>query len=106
VTFAVIRRIDEDRPLRIDIDEPSGDVRSIGGEHGDWATAGYYLVQPTVLRERNAAEAAGFSALRAFFGHLHATRYRLAGVPMGDSVDVDSPPDIIAAETLLAGTSG
>ena len=102
VTFAVTSRIDEDRPLRIDIDEQSGDVRSIGGVHGDWATAGYYLVQPTVLRERNAAEAAGFSALRAFFGHLHATGYRLAAVPMGDSVDVDSPPDIIAAETLLA----
>jgi len=106
VTFAVTSRVDEDRPLRIDIDERSGAVRSIGGEDGGWATAGYYLVQPTVLRERNAAEAAGFSALRAFFGHLHATGYRLAAVPMGVSVDVDSPPDIIAAETLLAGIQG
>jgi NDP-sugar pyrophosphorylase family protein len=105
VTFAVTSRIDEDRPLRIDIDERSGDVRAIGGGHGDWATAGYYLVQPTVLRERNAAEAAGLSALRAFFGHLHATGYRLAAVPMGDSVDVDSPFDIIAAEELLAAVS-
>lgn len=102
VTFAVTSRIDEDRPLRIDIDDQSGDVRSIGGVLGDWATAGYYLVQPTVLRERKAAEAAGFSALRAFFGHLHAAGYRLAAVPMGESVDVDSPPDIIAAEALLA----
>jgi NDP-sugar pyrophosphorylase family protein len=41
VTFAVIRRIDEDRPLRIDIDEQSGHVRSIGGVRGGWATAGY-----------------------------------------------------------------
>lgn len=105
VTFAATSRIDEDRPLRIDIDEQSGDVRSIGGAHGAWATAGYYLVQPTVLRERNAAAAAGFSALRAFFGHLHETGYRLAAVPMGESVDVDSPPDIIAAEELLSAAS-
>ena len=105
VTFAVTSRIDEDRPLRIDIDERSGGVRSIGGTDGGWATAGYYLVQPTVLREWNAAEAAGFSALRAFFAHLHATGYRLAAVPMGDSVDVDSPLDIIAAEELLAAVS-
>jgi NDP-sugar pyrophosphorylase family protein len=105
VTFAVTSRIDEDRPLRIDIDERSGAVRSIGGSDGGWATAGYYLVQPTVLSERNTAEAAGFSALRAFFGHLQGTGYRLAAVPMGDSVDVDSPLDIIAAEELLAAVS-
>jgi NDP-sugar pyrophosphorylase family protein len=106
VTLAVTSRIDEDRPLRIDIDEESGDVRSIGGAHGGWATAGYYLVQPTVLREGIAATAAGLSALRAFFGHLQATGYRLAAVPMGDSVDVDSPSDIVAAEALLADTLG
>ena len=106
VTFAVTNRIDEDRPLRIDIDERSGGVRSIGRENGRWATAGYYLVQPAVLRERNAAEVAGFAALRAFFGHLHAQGYRLAALPMGDSVDVDSPPDIVAAEALLASVQG
>jgi NDP-sugar pyrophosphorylase family protein len=102
VTFAVTSRIEEERPLRIAIDERSHRVRSIGGADGNRATAGYYLVDPRVLREREAAETAGFLALRAFFGHLHATGYRLAAIPMGDSVDVDSPLDILSAEELLA----
>jgi NDP-sugar pyrophosphorylase family protein len=102
VALAVTSRIEDERPLRVDIDSRSERVLSIGGAAGDWATAGYYLAHPHVLLERDAAEHAGLAALRGFFGHLHAKGYRLTAVPMGDSVDVDSPPDIIAAEELLA----
>jgi NDP-sugar pyrophosphorylase family protein len=114
VTLAATSRVDEDRPLLIAFDERTHVVRSIGGPPSlaqnaaascgaasTWATAGYYLVRSNVLRERDAALAAGLSALRAFFGQLQTSGYRLTAVPMGDSVDVDSPPDILAAETLL-----
>jgi len=103
VTLAATSRVDEDKPLLIAFDEQTHRVQSIGASVGAWATAGYYLVRPSVLRERDAALAAGLSALRMFFGHLQAWGYALTAVPMGDSVDVDSPPDIVAAEALLAG---
>ncbi len=116
VTLAATSRVDEDKPLLIAFDEQTHRVQSLGppslalnaaasyGATSAWATAGYYLVRPTVLRERDAALAAGLSALRKFFGHLQASGYALTAVPMGDSVDVDSPPDILAAEALLAGS--
>ena len=115
VVLAATRRIEEERPLRIAIDDdnPSRADRAIapvrprhvvalGGALGHWATAGYYLAHPRVLRERAAAENAGCAALRAFLVHLHTHGYRMTALPMGDSVDVDRPPDIIAAEQLLA----
>ena len=104
VVLAVTERIEGERPLRIAVD--GGNPRrvvSIGGAVGDWSTAGYYLAHPNVLRERDAAGRAGFAALRSFFVHLHNHGYRMTAVPMGDSVDVDRPPDILAAEQLLAG---
>lgn len=104
VTLAATSRVDEDKPLLIAFDEQTHRVQSIGLNEGDWATAGYYLVRASALRERDVALAAGLSALRAFFGHLQASGYALTAVPMGDSVDVDSPLDILAAEALLAGS--
>jgi NDP-sugar pyrophosphorylase family protein len=117
VTLAATSRVDDDKPLLLAFDEQTHRVQSLGGSPSlapkaaasddtasTWATAGYYLVRASVLRERDAALAAGLSALRTFFGHLHASGYALTAVPMGDSVDVDSPPDILAAEALLAGS--
>jgi NDP-sugar pyrophosphorylase family protein len=102
VTFAVTAA-STNRPLRIDIDEPSGDVRSIGGE----PATGPRLA--TLVNRRCCANGTPrkppASPRCAFFGHLRS-RVSAGCRPDGRLRRVDSPPDIIAAETLLAGTSG
>ena len=77
--------------------QPDGDV---------WATAGYYSVRPSVLREATAARRDRVPALRAFFGRLLDRGYRLDGVPVACGIDVDRPHDVKAAEAFLkqAGT--
>jgi NDP-sugar pyrophosphorylase family protein len=72
--------------------QPGGDV---------WATAGYYSVRPSVLREAAAARDDQLPALRAFFGRLLDRGYRLHGVPVACAIDVDRPPDVKAAEAFL-----
>jgi molybdopterin-guanine dinucleotide biosynthesis protein A len=72
--------------------QPSGDV---------WATAGYYSVRPSVLREAAAARNDQLPALRAFFGRLLDRGYRLDGVPVACAIDVDRPHDVKAAEAFL-----
>jgi hypothetical protein len=72
--------------------QPGGDV---------WATAGYYSVRPSVLREATAARRDQLSALRAFFGRLLDRGYRLSGVPVACAIDVDRPRDVRAAEAFL-----
>jgi NDP-sugar pyrophosphorylase family protein len=72
--------------------QPGGDV---------WATAGYYSVRPSVLREAAAARRDQLSALRAFLGRLLVRGYRLDGVPVACAIDVDRPHDVKAAEAFL-----
>jgi len=110
VTLALTRHIDDDKPLRVDLDAPAADGRlprviAIGGNTAGepaLATAGYYLVRPSVLREAKVARA-NLSALREFFAHLLERGYRLDGAVMSDSIDVDRLSDIEAAERFLRG---
>jgi hypothetical protein len=66
-----------------------------------WATAGYYLVRATILREAAAARRDGLGALRAFLGRLHDRGYTLAALPVAGGVDVDRPSDVGEAERYL-----
>jgi hypothetical protein len=102
LVFALTTFIDDENPLRIDIRPDADDgaeVTAVGS--GAYATAGYCLVSASVLAEAAAGRAANFGALRLFFRHLFDRGYRLSGVCVGDSVDVDRPSDIAAAERLL-----
>jgi hypothetical protein len=72
--------------------QPGGDV---------WATAGYYSVRPSVLREATAARRDRLPALRTFFVRLLDRGYRLSGVPVACAIDVDRPHDVKAAEAFL-----
>lgn len=103
VVLALTTVIDDEHPLRIDVDvregERGGPVRAVGS--GPYATAGYYLVRSTVLCEAKAARARNLTALRLFFAHLLERGYRLSGIGMPESIDVDRPSDIEAAERLL-----
>ena len=75
-----------------------GDRRAPTGRD---ATAGYYLVRASILREADEARADGVGALRVFLGRLLARGYRIDGVPVPESVDVDRPGDVAAAEHFL-----
>ena len=66
-----------------------------------YATAGYYSVRASVLREAEGARRDGVGALRLFFERLLTRGYRVAAVPVAAGVDVDRPGDIPMAEALL-----
>ncbi|MDH3726814.1 MAG: NDP-sugar synthase [Myxococcales bacterium] len=115
VVLALTDHIDDEKPLMADLRGDDLDVGRHGanadyrilalGEKSDiqscYATAGYYWVHPRVLREANRIRSQEQPALRKFFGHLQDEGYRLYGLPMPDSVDVDRPQDVEAAERLL-----
>jgi NDP-sugar pyrophosphorylase family protein len=122
VVLAVNQPGHDEKPLLVRLDE-GGWVTSLGDPlspdgciPGDmsttdrapspvFATAGFYMVRPSILGEAEAARSAGFPALRIFLAHLLARGFRLAAVPVGRSVDVDHPVDIDAAEQFLKGVS-
>ena len=106
VALALARPGDDEKPLLVRLAPGSSRIEAIGDETrlkpADlWATAGYYAVQPTVLREADAARRDGLPALRTFFTNLAGRGYRLNGIPVAGAVDVDRPGDVQAAEAFL-----
>jgi NDP-sugar pyrophosphorylase family protein len=104
VVLALTDHIDDEKPLMVDLRGADYRILALGEKsnvESSYATAGYYWVHPRVLREANAIRNQGQPALRKFFGHLQHEGYRLYGIPMPDSVDVDRPQDLAAAERLL-----
>jgi NDP-sugar pyrophosphorylase family protein len=102
VTLALTTLVDDDHPLRVRLDA-DGRVIAIGdaADGSPLVTAGYYFVHPRVLGEADRARRQGVSALRAFLGLLIERGYRIDGVVMPDSIDVDRPSDVVVAERLL-----
>jgi NDP-sugar pyrophosphorylase family protein len=111
--LAVVPVPGDDRPLLVRMAE-DGRVMDIGftATQDDYsapnvrATAGYYAVRASVLREADGARADGLTALRLFFERLVRRGYRVHAVPVTASVDVDRPGDIAAAEVALRQVRG
>jgi NDP-sugar pyrophosphorylase family protein len=121
VTLAVTPPIDDDKPLLVRLGPDGATVEAIGetvrltaaGRAGRddlqeetrggriWATAGYYAIRSSVLREADEARRDGVSALRLFLERLLVRGYRLQAVPVAAGIDVDRPADVRAAETFL-----
>ncbi len=104
VTLAVVTRpTDDEKPLLVRMAPGSTRVTAIGAAAAGspWATAGYYSVRASVLREADEARRDGISALRGFLGRLQDRGYALAALPVGASVDVDRPGDVAVAEEFL-----
>jgi len=101
VTLALTPAVDDDKPLLVKMDGER--VVALGDAAGRaaFATAGYYAVRASILREADAARGDGLSALRGFFGRLLERGYRLDGLMSAVSVDVDRPVDVDAAEAFL-----
>ncbi len=72
------------------------------GFDSEYITSGFYSVRPSILKEKEAAYAQGFTALRHYLGHLLKFGYRTYGVPLPPVIDVDRPQDIQAAEQLIS----
>jgi NDP-sugar pyrophosphorylase family protein len=119
ITLAVTSPSDDEKPLLVravsdgcqtPIRHPSdtslGDalrVEAIGtaAAGAPYATAGYYSVRPSILREADGARRENVTALRLFLERLLTRGYHLAAVPVAAGVDVDRPGDIRVAETFL-----
>lgn len=115
VVLAVNRPQPDDNPLLVRIGGGPADSAGADGQMvtaiGDavrqgsggalFATAGFYMVRSSVLAEAAAARADGLTALRLFLQRLLARGYRIAGIEVADSIDVDRPEDVIAAESFL-----
>jgi NDP-sugar pyrophosphorylase family protein len=102
VVLAVTGFVDDEKPLRAALD-PAGRVVALGEDAAasTLVTAGFYVFAPRVYAEIDAARAAQLSALRQYLGHLLRRGYRVYGVPVGKSVDVDRPRDIAAADAFV-----
>lgn len=103
VVLAITAAIDDEKPLLVEMAPGSPTVSAIGeaAAGSKWATAGYYSVRASVLREAGDARRDGLSALRAFLGRLLDRGFSVAGIPVADGIDVDRPSDVAAAEQLL-----
>jgi NDP-sugar pyrophosphorylase family protein len=102
VVLAVTDFVDDEKPLRARL-ATDGRVTALGAAAADSprVTAGFYVFHPRVFREIDAARAARLGALREWLGHLCARGFRVYGVRVGKSVDVDRPQDIAAAEAFV-----
>jgi NDP-sugar pyrophosphorylase family protein len=103
IVLAMTERIDDDHPLRMQLGsagaDGTADILSVGD--GVHATAGYSFVRATLLREADAARRANLPALRAFLSRVCERGYAMRGICMPESIDVDRPSDVAAAEQLL-----
>jgi NDP-sugar pyrophosphorylase family protein len=102
VTLAVTAPTDDDQPLLVAVG-PDSRVTAIGAAAAGapWATAGFYSVRASVLREADEARREGVSSLRQFFGRLQQRGFQLAAIPVAGGIDVDRPADVRAAEQFL-----
>ena len=95
---------DDEKPLLVRVSDRANGFRveALGAAAGAaLATAGYYSVRASVLREAEGARRDQVRALRLFLERLLARGYGLAAVPVAAGVDVDRPGDIRIAEALL-----
>ena len=110
ITLAVTRGWDDEKPLLVEVDA-AGRVTAIGEAirqqalHAApgrvFATAGYYAVRASVLREADQARADRLGALRSFLAQLVEREHTVAAVPVAPAIDVDRPADVAAAEAFL-----
>jgi hypothetical protein len=103
VVLALTSPGNDEKPLLVRCAPGDPRVLAIGAAAApsDFATAGLYAVRGSILQEAEAARREGIDALRTFLGRLLDRGYRLAGIPISRSIDVDRPGDIRSAEEFL-----
>ena len=99
ITLALTSPGTDEKPLLVQMRADDSRIEAFGD--GEYATAGVYAVRPIILREAEAARRDGLAALRNFLQRLLERGYEIAGIPISESIDVDRPEDLAAAEALL-----
>jgi NDP-sugar pyrophosphorylase family protein len=103
ITLALTSRGDDENPLLVRLAENNSDVAAIGdaAASSEFATAGVYFVRSSILAEAEGARRDGVDALRKFLARLLERGYRIDGISITKSIDVDRPTDIETAEEFL-----
>jgi len=103
--LGVTSYVDDEKPLWVELDADHR-IRALGEPaNARHVTAGVYFLKPVVYSLADVSGATAWSAFRLFLGALLAHGHVLYGHDVGESVDVDRPEDIAAAERLLGLTS-
>jgi NDP-sugar pyrophosphorylase family protein len=100
--LAVNGFVDDEKPLWVRLAD-DGRITALGAAERDSGvvTAGFYVFDPIIFAEIEAARAARFTALREFLGHLVVRGYALYGQRVPKTVDVDRPEDVRTAEAFV-----
>ena len=107
VTLALTSPGNDEKPLLVRMAPGNSRIVEIGETAApyEYATAGVYAVRPSILGEAESARRERIDALRIFLDRLLDRGYQLAGIPISESIDVDRPVDIQAAEEFLRRTA-
>lgn len=100
--LALTRFVDDEKPLWVKTDQDHR-ITAIGdaARPSPYVTAGFYYFEPSIFHLIESARAQGLSALRQFLGLVLDSGYRLYGIPVSKSIDVDHPEDIETAEQFV-----
>ncbi len=101
-TLAVTSFVDDENPLWARLGA-QGEILALGraASGSGWVTSGAYFFHPSVYDHVGEARRRGLGRLREFLAMLVELGERLFGHRAGDSIDVDRPEDIAAAERFL-----
>ena len=107
ITLALTAPGSDEKPLLVRMAPEASRIIALGNAAApsDYATAGIYAVRASILREAESARREGVDALRTFLGRLLDRGYELCGIPIAESIDVDCPADVGAAEAFLRSAS-
>lgn len=99
--LALTSYVEDEKPLWADLDR-SGRVVALGDDarRREFVTCGLYALSRDVARAM--PEAGAFGRLRDFWAGLVRGGRDVRGVPLSDTVDVDRPEDLAAAERLTS----
>jgi len=99
IALALTSPGEDEKPLLVRMRTDDSRVEAFGD--GEYATAGVYALRPIILQEAETARRDNLQALRNFLQRLLERGYEIAGIPISESIDVDRPADLAAAEALL-----
>ena len=96
LVLGVTDRVDDEKPLWVELDPLSGRVSELGGSEGNAITAGLYAIPPDLTFPAGI----DFTRLRDYLRWVVEDGRPVYGIPIPDVVDVDRNEDIVAAERL------
>jgi len=102
-TLALTSFVDDEKPLWARLGSHGGEILALGraAAGSGWVTSGAYYFFPAVYDRVAEARRRRLGALREFLALLLEDGCRLHGFAAGDSIDIDRPQDVAAAEKFL-----